>query len=178
MGTVTTDRRARILWATAGAAALASLASRDVSRWSWTVAVAGGLVGLAAPASANAVVNGRTWIVSTGMGILAFLAAQSLLATQPVRANHLAVVAGVAAAFGEEALFRRFLYGSLERWGVPFAVAGSAVAFGLVHVPMYGWRSLPVDVGAGFVFGWQRWATGGWTSSAVTHSFANVIAHI
>jgi hypothetical protein len=40
---------------------------------------------------------------------------------------------------------------------------------------MYGWAVVPVDVGAGLVFGWQRWASGSWTSPAVAHAAANVM---
>ena len=70
----------------------------------------------------------------------------------------------VLAAVAEEALFRRVAYGWLARWGVPVAIVGSAV--------------LPVDLGAGLLLGWQRWATGTWTVPAVTHAAANVLATV
>lgn len=79
------------------------------------------------------------------------------------------------AAVAEEALFRRVAYARLERFGVVIAVAGSALLFGLVHVPAYGLAALPVDVGAGVLFGWQRWASGTWTVPAATHAFANAM---
>lgn len=79
------------------------------------------------------------------------------------------------AAVAEEALFRRVAFARLERFGAVIAVAGSAVLFGLVHVPAYGWAALPVDVGAGLLFGWQRWASGTWTVPAATHAFANAL---
>jgi hypothetical protein len=34
---------------------------------------------------------------------------------------------------------------------------------------------MPVDLAAGVLLGWQRWATGSWTASAVTHAAANVL---
>ena len=34
---------------------------------------------------------------------------------------------------------------------------------------------VPVDFAAGMVFGWQRWATGTWSSPAVTHAIANLL---
>ena len=80
------------------------------------------------------------------------------------------------AAVGEEALFRRLAYARLERFGALVAIAGSALLFGLVHVPAYGMAALPVDVGAGLLFGWQRWASGTWTVPAATHAFANAVA--
>jgi membrane protease YdiL (CAAX protease family) len=79
------------------------------------------------------------------------------------------------AAVAEEALFRRLAYGGLERFGAAVAIAGSALLFGLVHVPAYGLAALPVDVGAGLLFGWQRWASGTWTAPAATHAFANAL---
>lgn len=79
------------------------------------------------------------------------------------------------AAVAEEALFRRVAYARLERFGVVVAIAGSALLFGLVHVPAYGLAAMPVDVGAGLLFGWQRWAAGTWTVPAATHAFANAL---
>lgn len=79
------------------------------------------------------------------------------------------------AAVAEEALFRRLAYARLERFGAAVAVVGSAVLFGLVHVPAYGFSALPVDVGAGLLFGWQRWASGTWTVPAATHAAANAL---
>jgi membrane protease YdiL (CAAX protease family) len=81
----------------------------------------------------------------------------------------------VLAAVAEEALFRRLAYGRLERFGAAVAIVGSALLFGLVHVPAYGLAALPVDAGAGLLFGWQRWASGTWTVPAATHAFANAL---
>jgi membrane protease YdiL (CAAX protease family) len=80
------------------------------------------------------------------------------------------------AAVAEEALFRRLLYGRLVRWGAPVAVALSAAAFAAIHVPAYGTAALWVDLGAGVLLGWQRWASGGWGAPAATHVVANVLA--
>ena len=79
------------------------------------------------------------------------------------------------AAVAEEALFRRLAYARLEAFGAAVAIVGSAVLFGLVHVPAYGLTALPVDVGAGLLFGWQRWASGTWTVPAATHAVANAL---
>jgi membrane protease YdiL (CAAX protease family) len=81
----------------------------------------------------------------------------------------------MVAAVAEEALFRRLAYARLERFGAVAAVVGSALLFGVVHVPAYGLAALPVDVGAGLLFGWQRWASGTWTVPAATHAFANAL---
>ncbi len=79
------------------------------------------------------------------------------------------------AALAEEALFRRLAYARLEPFGPAVAIVGSAMLFGLVHVPSYGLSALPVDVGAGLLFGWQRWASGTWTVPAGTHAVANAL---
>lgn len=79
------------------------------------------------------------------------------------------------AAVAEEALFRRLAYARLEPFGVAAAIVGSAMLFGLVHVPAYGLSAFPVDVGAGLLFGWQRWASGTWTVPAATHAVANAL---
>jgi membrane protease YdiL (CAAX protease family) len=50
------------------------------------------------------------------------------------------------------------------------------VVFALVHLPAYGTAAIPVDFGAGLLFGWQRWASGTWTAPAITHGAANLLA--
>jgi len=82
----------------------------------------------------------------------------------------------VLAAVAEEAFFRRFLYGSLLPLGPGVAVVISAVAFALVHVPLYGGAVFWVDLGAGLLLGWQRWASGSWEAPAATHAIANILA--
>jgi CAAX prenyl protease-like protein len=52
------------------------------------------------------------------------------------------------------------------------------VLFALVHVPVYGISALPVDLGAGALFGWQRAVSGSWSAPAATHVFANLMAVI
>jgi membrane protease YdiL (CAAX protease family) len=96
-------------------------------------------------------------------------------ASVPLPWSAAALPLSLLAALAEEALFRRVAYARLERFGTVVAVAGSALLFGLVHVPAYGVAALPVDVGAGLLFGWQRWASGTWTVPAATHAFANAV---
>jgi len=82
------------------------------------------------------------------------------------------------AAVAEEAFFRRFLYGRLLRFGPAAAIVISAVLFAAVHVPVYGVAVLWVDLGAGLLLSWQRWASGGWAAPAATHVAANLLAVI
>ncbi|HUQ62523.1 MAG TPA: CPBP family intramembrane glutamic endopeptidase [Acidimicrobiales bacterium] len=82
------------------------------------------------------------------------------------------------AAVAEEAFFRRFVYGTLVPGGAALAVVGSAALFALVHVTIYGWWVLPLDLAAGLVLSWQRWASGSWKVPAVTHVVANILVVI
>ena len=110
------------------------------------------------------------------MGIAAVALSASVAGTPvPLPWSAAALPLSLLAAVAEEALFRRLAFARLERFGAVVAVAGSALLFGLVHVPAYGLAALPVDVGAGLLFGWQRWASGTWTVPAATHAFANAL---
>jgi membrane protease YdiL (CAAX protease family) len=80
------------------------------------------------------------------------------------------------AAVAEEALFRRAAYGWLAGYGVAVAVVGSALIFAAIHVPLYGAAAFPVDLGAGLLLSWQRWASGTWAVPAATHAAANLLA--
>ena len=98
--------------------------------------------------------------------------------TAPLAVAPASLALSMAAAIAEEALFRRLAYGHLRRFGVAAAIGGAALLFALVHVPAYGVSALPVDLGAGLLFGWQRWASGTWTVPAATHAAANLLAVI
>src|SRR4051812_47873695 len=85
------------------------------------------------------------------------------------------VLLGSLAAVAEEVFFRHFVYDALLPGGTALAVVGSAVLFAAVHVTVYGWWVLPIDLAAGLVLSWQRWATGSWKVPAVTHVLANLL---
>jgi membrane protease YdiL (CAAX protease family) len=80
------------------------------------------------------------------------------------------------AAVTEELLFRRLAYGALAQRSETLAVLVTGTAFALVHLPLYGVSALPVDLGAGLLLSWQRWASGSWTVPAATHVAANLSA--
>lgn len=86
------------------------------------------------------------------------------------------ILLNTLAAVAEEAFFRRLLYGLLEPWGAGVAIAGSAAAFAVVHLTVWGAWALPLDLAAGLVLSWQRWASGRWSVPALTHVVANVAA--
>ncbi len=115
----------------------------------------------------------RALALGAGAVVLAWLAVR--MPAVPERAGSAALLLDTLAAVAEEALFRKLLYGWLARWGALAAVVGSALAFGLIHVPTYGLAALPVDLGAGLVLSWQRWAGGRWEACAATHALANLL---
>jgi membrane protease YdiL (CAAX protease family) len=84
----------------------------------------------------------------------------------------------VLAAVAEEAFFRRFLYDRALRYGPAVAAGVCALLFAAIHVPVYGPSVFWVDLGAGLLFGWQRWASGTWAAPAATHAFANLLVNL
>jgi membrane protease YdiL (CAAX protease family) len=131
----------------------------------------------AARAGADTTTSFRAALPVLAIGIGAFAVGRALLAGSPPPAPATAFVVGLntLAAVAEEAFFRRLVYGALLAAGPVAAVVGSAVLFAAVHVTVYGFWVLPLDLAAGLLFGWQRQATGSWAVPAVTHAAANVL---
>ena len=83
------------------------------------------------------------------------------------------VVALVAAA--EEVVLRGALFAALlAAGGAPLALAVTSIVFGLMHVPLYGWGALPLDIAAGVLLGGLRLLSGGVTSPLVAHVLADL----
>jgi membrane protease YdiL (CAAX protease family) len=120
-------------------------------------------------------VDAWRWAAASALGIAAFVLARAGTLAAPVKLTMAGVAAASVAAVAEELFFRRLMYGWLERWGPGAAIALTAGIFAAVHLPGYGTASLPVNLAAGVLFGWQRWATGGWAAPAVTHLVANLL---
>lgn len=193
-------RRGPVSWwwapAVAGVAALLArpwfLPAGVAVEWRVAFFVALGAVGLAwrdRSAYLRASKTGRSgtrndaagWTLSLavlGVGAVAFALGRAVVDV-PVRPNGVALAVGLnaLAAVAEEAFFRRYLYGLVvERYGPVLAVAVTAGAFALVHVTVWGWWVLPLDLAAGLVLSWQRAATGRWSVPAATHVIANTLA--
>jgi Type II CAAX prenyl endopeptidase Rce1-like len=135
------------------------------------------LVGALAPREQHPARPPLGWVLPLGIGVLAVVGAGLL--GGPAGERRVGLAGGglaMVAAVAEEAWFRRLLYDRLLRFGVAAAVAGTAVAFALVHLPAYGVAAMPVDVGAALLLSWQRYASGRWTVPAVTHAVANLLA--
>jgi membrane protease YdiL (CAAX protease family) len=137
------------------------------------------VVSLVVPVPAAGPTSMRSVAVVCIAGVLAVAAAAALAGPRvPAATVWWAPGMNVLAAIGEEALFRRAAYGWMARFGPAIAVVATAVLFALVHVPVYCIAALPVDLGAGVLFGWQRAATGSWAVPAATHAVANLAAVI
>jgi membrane protease YdiL (CAAX protease family) len=121
-----------------------------------TRAVLLGLVGaavLVAPVVASGAGIGRS-----SAGFLPWAAATALVAT------------------AEEALLRGALFDAVTRWrGSDTAVIVGAVAFAALHLPLYGWHAMPLDLAVGLALGALRLAAGTWTASAIAHVGADLV---
>ncbi len=78
-------------------------------------------------------------------------------------------------ATGEEALLRGRLFDATRRASGPIAaVALSTVAFALLHVPLYGWQVVPLDLAVGLGFAGLRLLTKGIAAPAAAHAVADL----
>jgi membrane protease YdiL (CAAX protease family) len=78
-------------------------------------------------------------------------------------------------AVAEEVLLRGSLFEAAVRYrGENAAIAVSAVAFALLHVPVYGWSVLPLDLAVGVALGVLRVLAGSVTAPALTHVVADL----
>lgn len=80
---------------------------------------------------------------------------------------------GVATA--EEAILRGRLFDGVRRvGGVVPALLITTLAFALMHVPLYGWHVVPLDLAVGLTLGGLRLATGGIAAPAAAHAVADL----
>jgi membrane protease YdiL (CAAX protease family) len=87
-----------------------------------------------------------------------------------------AAVVGVVAV-AEEVFLRGTLYDAVaDGHGATAAVAAGAVAFALLHVPLYGWHVVPLDLVVGVVLGELRRSTGTAAAPAAAHTTADLLA--
>jgi membrane protease YdiL (CAAX protease family) len=81
----------------------------------------------------------------------------------------------VVVAAGEELVLRGALFDALdEAGGLGLALVVSTVAFALLHVPLYGWHVVPLDLGVGIFLGGLRIVSGGIVAPAVAHALADL----
>lgn len=141
--------------------------------------VLGMLLVLSLAAGAGSLGRGPAVVWATALGLGAVAASRLWAAPGfPAPVAPAGVALSLLAAVAEEAFFRGFVYGRVVRFGAPAAIAASAAAFAAIHVPFYGAAAVWVDLGAGLLFGWQRWASNGWGAPAATHVAANLAAMV
>src|SRR5829696_5932050 len=76
----------------------------------------------------------------------------------------------IVVAGAEEAVLRGRLFSVIRRSaGTPVAIGITTVAFALMHVPLYGWHVVPLDVAVGLAFAGLRIASGGVVAPAAAH---------
>jgi membrane protease YdiL (CAAX protease family) len=84
-------------------------------------------------------------------------------------------VVTTAVATGEEVFLRGALFDAIDRSaGTAVAVVITSVAFALMHVPLYGWQVVPLDLGVGLFFAGLRLSTGGVAAPAMAHVLADL----
>lgn len=85
-----------------------------------------------------------------------------------------AVVVTVVAT-AEEVFLRGVLFDAVTRWRGPVAaVLVGAVLFALLHVPLYGWHVVPLDLAVGVWLGALRLFAGSPTAPVVAHVTADL----
>lgn len=93
----------------------------------------------------------------------------------PARDFPLWALVVTAVAVTEEMLLRGVLWTALDRWAGEWVALGvTTVAFGLLHVPLYGWSVLVLDLVVGLLLGGVRMVSGGWGGPAVAHTLADL----
>lgn len=135
-----------------------------------------GLASLAVPIGVDAARSLAPFAVGAAGVAAVVLAAWLVGPGFPVPHGPEVLLLNSLAAVSEELFFRRLVYGGLVRFGAAIAIGGSALLFATLHVPIYGPAVFWVDLGAGLLLSWQRWASGGWGAPATTHVVANLVA--
>jgi len=126
-------------------------------------------------------ISARTLAIGLGGGLLLVLLPRLLypgvaapIGMRPEPFVAWVLVTGVVAV-AEEALLRGALLEALrEAAGLPAAVLLTSVVFALIHVPLYGWAVVPVDLAAGVWLAGLRLASGGVGAPAVAHLLADL----
>ncbi len=129
------------------------------------------------------------WSVDTKSGVVVAGVVGAVVLCVPAALRHFAgdatIVSGhgyalwavgvVAVASAEEALLRGSLYRAVEqRAGAVAAVALTSVAFAIVHIPLYGWAVVPLDLAVGVWLGVLRAVSGSVLAPAIAHSLADL----
>src|SRR5215218_5401570 len=78
-------------------------------------------------------------------------------------------------AIAEEGVLRGVLFDRVrDAGGLGLAVVLTSVAFALLHVPLYGWHVVPLDLAVGLLLAGLRLGTGGIAAPAAAHAVADL----
>jgi membrane protease YdiL (CAAX protease family) len=143
------------------------------------LAFAGCLLGLAIISGTRFAISVRSVVVGLLGG--AFLCLPSIIAhfssaaARPAGNYVLWATIVSIVAISEEAFLRDALFDAVHEWqNMAVALILTSVAFALLHVPMYGWRAVPLDLAVGVWLGVLRIVGGNFTSSAIAHVLADL----
>lgn len=96
----------------------------------------------------------------------------------PPSGNYLgwALMVGVV-ALAEELFLRGTLFDAVRSLrGDVWAIIVCALAFAALHIPLYGWRAVPLDVAVGLWLGALRTYSGSWVAPGIAHIAADLAA--
>ena len=120
---------------------------------------------------------------AAGVVLVAIVLAGSALSGRPLLSGLLRPAAPflwwaaitIVVASAEELLLRGRAFDAVRRTGgTAAAVLITTVAFALMHVPLYGWHVVPLDLAVGLGFAGLRLATRGVAAPAAAHSVADL----
>lgn len=140
--------------------------------------VLAGLAGVRVRPSWRGLGRGLGWGLGGAVLLCAPLLVRALVWPQTLQSrpgfwSWAAVVTVVVLA--EEAFLRGALFDAVSASaGAGWAVAVGAVGFALLHVPLYGWKVVPLDLVVGVILGALRWESGTPLAPAVAHLGADV----
>lgn len=98
-----------------------------------------------------------------------------LALSHPASALPVWLIVVSAVAIAEEILLRGALFAAMQGPAGTFpAIAVSSIAFALLHVPLYGWGAVPLDLAAGVWLGGLRVVSGSVAAPAAAHVLADV----
>ncbi len=83
--------------------------------------------------------------------------------------------AATTVAFAEEAFLRGALFDVIKKWRTEKeAVIIAAILFTALHIPLYGWRIVPLDFAVGIWLGVIRSLSGTFVASGMAHAIADL----
>ncbi len=81
----------------------------------------------------------------------------------------------VLVATAEEGILRGVLFDRLRAaGGLPIAIAATTIAFALMHVPLYGWHVVPLDLAVGLGLAGLKLSTRTVLAPAIAHAVADL----